>query len=598
MKALPCGVESFKNMIYGDQKTVSYYYVDKTEMIREIISRAAKVNLIPRPRRFGKTLNLDMIRQFLDINGEPDLFDGLRISEDREICENYQGQYPILYFNFKGIEGDSFAQACQMFSEQLATAMSETYAFLKTSPHLEEEERENCRLYSDSDRWTNEKGNPSKSLTEVELGVCLSNLSKYLCKHYHHPVVVLIDEYDVPLNNAWVSESHDEGFYDKMEKLIRTVYGGLMKTNDALAFAVITGCMRIARESIFTGMNNLHVWSYTDNFRQDYFGFTESELRAMLDYYGIPQIYDTVKKWFDGFCFGLEPLYCPWDVIEYVSKCVAKNPPGKAKIELYWSSTSGNSILTDLLETSGPDVQENYLKLINGDSIEATLLHEMTFRDLEDKENLWSFMVASGYLKVVSEDSEESSENIEEWEEETVSGGIAVLAVPNLEVRKLLETHLHQWIIRTSGTNETVLRRFCNAFPRGDVRTVQTLLADILTGMLHQHDQQQKAAQRESLYHGIILGLLYRSWNVKSNIESGEGYCDVCLRTDRKTGVVIEMKDAGTGDLEEKAEDALQQIRDTGYSRELLNRGCQKILQYGIACKYHSVAVRMDVLSC
>ena len=576
MKALPLGVDSFTRLIKEKKIGEHYYYVDKTLLIRALASAGGEVHLIPRPRRFGKSSNLDMIRQFVDINADKSLFDGLKISEDRAFCKEFQGQHPVLYFNMQGIKGLTFTAACEAFSELIMRNMSRYYGFLKTSPYLSPEEQDVCSLYADKRRWKDKDGKPAKSLTVSELKGSLENLSIYLEKHYSKKVVVLIDEYDVPLSDAWINDKSDPGYYKNMTDLVQGVFTGLLKTNDSLAFGVVTGCMRIARESIFTGMNNLTVWDFDKQFDQEYFGFTESEVKAMLDYYGIPGFYDNTKEWYDGFNFGGDSIYCPWDVVQYVDNCISAR--SSKEPQAFWSTSSGNDILTDLLQRSTIDIQQKYLKLMKGESIKTIIMYEMTYRDLERASNIWSFMVATGYLKVISKNVFESE-----------------VMVPNLELRKLMGNHLSRWIIGFSDENVTHIQEFCDAFPSGNVKAVISSLTSILGSMIHLQDQRQSGERRESLYQGIILGLLYFRWNVKSNLESGDGYCDVCFAVDKNIGVAIEMKDPGTDDLEKAAASALDQIKKKHYTQELLNWGCTKIFMYGIACRFHSVSAIMEI---
>ncbi len=576
MKALPLGVDDFNGLILGEENGEPYYYVDKTLLIREVAATTGRVHLIPRPRRFGKSLNLDMIWQFMDINADKSLFDGLKISEDQAFCKKYQGQYPVLYFNMKDIKGATFAEACNGVSTQILDIMDDYYSFLIDSPKLNQAQQSKCALYDDPEKWKDKDGKPAESLSVNDLTNALKNLSRYLSKHYGKKVVVLIDEYDVPLNYAWTNEKNDPGYYKKMVKLIQDMFSGLLKTNKSLAFGVVTGCMRIARESIFTGMNNLTVWGYDNQFKQEYFGFTDSEVRSMLDYYGIADFYETTKEWYDGFNFGGEDLYCPWDVLQYVRNCV--EPRSSKEPQMFWASSSGNDVLTDLLQRSTPDIQGKYLKLMKGDSIEAVIKHEMTFLDLERVNNIWSLMVATGYLKIVSKKALESE-----------------VMVPNLELKQLLGDHLSRWISGFSDDNETRISDFCNAFPNGDVQAVTTSLTGILSSMIHLQDQKQSGERRESLYQGIALGLLYLKWNVMSNLESGDGYCDISFEAENQVGVVIEMKDPGTDDLEKAANSALDQIKRKHYTQELLNRGCTKIFMYGISCRFHTVSVVMEI---
>ena len=475
MKVLPSGVDSFEKMIHGNGK--QYYYVDKTLLIRDIINSAADVSLIPRPRRFGKSLNLDMIRQFVSMDADPTLFDGLKISEDRDFCELHQNKYPVLYFNMKDLKAQSFAQMCRDFSKSISSTTRQ-YKYLKTSPYLDEDEQYICKMYSNFREWRADDG---KSLPLSDLKEGLENLSHFLEMHHHKKVVVLIDEYDVPLNAAWVYNQADPGYYDNMVDLVQGVFSRLLNSNTSVAFAVVTGCMRITKESIFTGMNNVRVWNLATQFSQDYFGFTESEVQALLDYYGILELYDTIKEWYDGFCFGGESLYCPWDVIEYVYNCT--NKPRNREPVQFWANGSGNDILTKLLERSTYKIQQNYLKLMKGESIQVGFMEEMTFRDLINVNNIWSLMVATGYLKVVSRNKTE-----------------AVVKVPNREVQDLLGLHLNSWIKGFSSDNEDIIRALCLAFPKGDVKAVIDQYSKILKSIIHLHDQRQNAERRETLY--------------------------------------------------------------------------------------------------
>ena len=568
MKIMPVGIHNFKELILGKKQT-QYYYVDKTMLLKEILTRGMKVNLIPRPRRFGKSLNLDMIRQFVDINGDPSLFRGLKIAEDEEFCRDYQCQYPVLHFNMKDVFGDTFQAACRSMTERLSYVVRSEYSFLQNSAKLDDSDKYLVELYSDMRLWVDDWGGTGKSLSVSKLEEALPNLCMLLWKHYGLRTVVLIDEYDVPLNSAW-----SNNYYDEMIAFVRNMFSKLLNDNDTLDFAVLTGCLRVSKESIFTGMNNFRVWSASSDFSSDYFGFTEAEVKTMLDYYGLCDAYETVKKWYDGFRFGHEFLYCPWDVIGYVDKCNGEH--AVAEPEMYWNRSSGNDILGDLLKNSTQFERDLYHKLVNGKTIKAQIMDDMTYRDLNDPNSIWSLLTASGYLTVVSR-----------------TGTNAELRAPNLEVRTLLANQYNSWIQTYKGITGKSISEFCDAFPIGNVDTITKKLTTIFTSMLHMQDMRRQKKQRESLYHGIIMTLLFTSWPVKSNLESGEGFCDISFRTKNSVGVVIEVKDSIKRELKKDAQEALDQIEKREYFRELVDFGCKEIFEYGIACRYHSVFVKM-----
>lgn len=427
MKAFPIGVDNFESLILEEEHGDRYYYVDKTPLIREVVSTGGQVHLIPSPRRFGKSLNLDMIRQFVDIKADKSLFEGLKISEDRAFCEEYQGQFPVLYFNMKDIRGLTFEEACNDISAEIVDIMGRYYHFLMDSPKLSEQNRSRCALYGNPFAWEDAYGRPTKSLSVSDLKSSLERLSHYLEKHYGRKVVVLIDEYDVPLRSAWLNDKNDPGYYDKMVDLIEGMLSPLLKSNDSLAFGVITGCMRISLARL-----NWIVWGRDKQFNQEYFGFTDSEVKAMLDYYGIPEFYDTIKEWYGGFNFGGEDLYCPSDILQYVNNCTS---PRSSKVpQLFWANSSGNDILANLLQRSTPGIQERFAELVNGDTIEALIRHELTFRDLDRVSSIWSLLVATGYLTVVSERG----------------CGDAIVRAPNREVRKILGRLQKRWVPKAS----------------------------------------------------------------------------------------------------------------------------------------------------
>lgn len=558
-RALPLGVDDFKKIVNNSEPP--YSYIDKSMLIYEIVKSGIQVNLIPRPRRFGKTLNLSMLHQFLTLDADPALFDGLKISQHPDFCKIHQGAYPVLHLDLKDIEGDDYDEACSQMADLLSD-LAGSFSDLATSPSLNAKDIKDYNTILHLDDMPQETAS-DRAKYRSKLKNAPYILTKLMQKHYHKKVVVLIDEYDVPLNHAYTA-----GYYSKLVSLIRGMFCKLLKGNNNLAFAVLTGCLRISKESIFTGMNNLKVWSGKNNFIGEYFGFTEDEVKAFLDYYQFPEMLGTMRDWYDGFCFERNHVYCPWDVLSFVDQCRLNGP---SKPENYWINTSGNDILKLLLSRADISAQRDYIEVMSGKSIWKTITKELTFSDLDNKgsDTIWSMMVATGYLTVRSEDD-----------------GLSELVATNREVRWLLSNSLRDWLAADYSVDTNDIDGFSLALKLGDSSAAETSLHRILSGMFTAHTSSKSIAQRETLYQGILLGLLRQNWMVRAEVQSGDGYVDVYFRISDDQGIVIEVKDAGKKkSLESACNEALDQIRRNNYAASLLEQGCSSVLCYGIAFK-------------
>jgi hypothetical protein len=550
-KMLPIGVDNFEKI-----RTLDLYYVDKTNLIRDLLTKWGEVNLITRPRRFGKSLNMSMLKNFFQIGCDKTLFDGLNISKEQELCEQHMGQYPVISISLKSVDGLNF-QAASTAMKSVIGNEALRFQFLKDSPALSANEK---ALYT--------------ALTEVKNGLfvmdddaltsSLKTLSELLCKHYGRNVVLLIDEYDVPLDKAF-----DAGYYNEMVSLIRNMFGNALKTNDSLWMAVLTGCLRISRESIFTGLNNLNVLSITDEVLDEYFGFTDEEVQELLEYYQLAGSFNTMKEWYDGYRFGNANVYCPWDVIKYAYKLL-NNP--NAFPENYWSNTSSNSIVRRLINRAGRQTKDEIECLIAGETITKDIRQDLTYSEINNSiGNLWSVLFSTGYLTKRGQTSAKTFQ----------------LAIPNREIRELFIDQVTEWFEQDSGKDTPKLDAFCEAFPAGDPETIEQLLNDYLWDTISIRDTAVKS-KKENFYHGILLGLLRHKeqWLVQSNAESGDGYSDILVQVqERRVGIVIEVKYAEDIDaLDAACEKALNQIEDLKYETALKKVGIRSIKKYGIAC--------------
>ena len=551
-KKLPVGIENFEEF-----SAENFYYVDKTMFIAELLQNWGKVNLFTRPRRFGKSLNMSMLKCFFEIGGDQTLFDGLKITEEKSLCEEYMGQFPVISISLKSIDGPDFEAA----SAALRTVIGDEagrFRFLRESSSLDEEEKNAyVRLIN-----VEMKSDATYAMSYAALIDSLKTLSRLLAKHYHRKVILLIDEYDVPLDKAFQA-----GYYDEMVSLIRNMFGNALKTNDNLYFAVLTGCLRISKESIFTGLNNLNVMTVSDPYFCSSFGFTEEEVLEFLRYYGLEEFQNTVREWYDGYRFGDTSVYCPWDVIKYAQILLRDRD---AEPENYWANTSGNDLVRRLLKRADQTTRNEIEQLLNGGTIVKNIRQELTYRDIEDSiDNIWSVLYSTGYLT----------------QRGRLPGKQMKLALPNREVKELFIELVKDWFQETTYADSARIQRFCAAFPAGDASTIQDMLHDYLWDSISVRDTAVRSNRKENFYHGMLLGLLQsqESWSVRSNEENGIGYSDISVATPERVGMIIELKYADDGNLDKSCAEALAQIEAKQYAEGLRRRGMKKILKYGIA---------------
>ena len=561
-KKLPIGIDNFEKLIQED-----FYYVDKTGMIAELLKNWSEVNLFTRPRRFGKSLNMSMLKTFFEIGCDKNLFQGLKISEEKELCKEYMGQFPVISISLKGVEGLNFESAKEGLAYIIGKEAMRFY-FLKDSPHLTEEEKAIYRGYI-----ATEKGGFTIGSDAEKLVTAINGLSGMLEKHYGKKVILLIDEYDVPLDKAF-----QYGYYEKMVSLIRNLLGNALKTNLSLYFAVLTGCLRISKESIFTGLNNLKVMSITNVQFEEYFGFTDPEVKEILNYYGLMDHFDSMKDWYDGYRFGNQDVYCPWDVLSYCDNLRANS---NARPEDYWSNTSGNAIVRRFIDLANGKTKNEIERLIAGETILKEINQELTYGELDNSiENLWSVLFTTGYLT----------------QRGMADGDKYYLVIPNYEIKKLFIRQIREWFRYQTGSDRKTLDRFCNAFPDGDGALIEELFNDYLWNTISIRDTAAPNEKKENFYHGILLGILgfQDDWIVKSNAESGIGYSDILIETRRnRVGIVVEIKYAEDGNLEAACRKALQQIEDKKYEARLKEDGMRSIIKYGIACYKKECKVKM-----
>ena len=548
-KKLPIGIDGFEKL-----RTNDFYYVDKTGFIADLLRDWGEVNLFTRPRRFGKTLNMSMLKCFFEIGTDKSLFDGLKIAEDKALCAEYQGQFPVIFISLKSVDGLTFEAAAAALRRLIGREASR-FGFLLQSNRLDTDDKKLYRALTAVEGGT-------FSMADDVLADSLKTLSQLLAKYYGRKVVILIDEYDVPLDKAFQG-----GYYDEMVSLIRNLFGNALKTNDSLQFAVLTGCLRISKESIFTGLNNLKVHTIADPRYEEYFGFTDADVDEMLAFYGLTSHKQVMQDWYDGYRFGKVSVYCPWDVINY---CDLLRADPEAEPENYWANTSGNGIIRRLLKKADQTTRDEVEQLINGETIVKTVRQELTYRDIEDSiDNIWSVLYSTGYLTSRGR----------------LPGKQMKLALPNREVRELFIDLVKDWFREETRADTSRINRFCAAFPKGDVATIQDMLHDYLWDSISVRDTAVRSSMKENFYHGMLLGLLQsqESWIVRSNAETGIGYSDISVATPERLGIVIELKYAEDGNLERACAAALSQIEEKKYTEGLQRRGVKKILKYGIA---------------
>ncbi len=548
---LPMGIENFKRI-----RTEGYYYVDKTGLIKDLLQNMAYVNLFTRPRRFGKTLNMSMLKYFFEAGSDIALFDGLEISKEKELCEEYMGKFPVISISLKEVAGENFDAAKRVLRSVLGDE-AVSFPFLAESDRLTETERLQYKKLIALD----EHG--EYAMSDEVLSKSLLTLSRFLQKHFGQSTIVLIDEYDVPLDKAYQSD-----YYDDMVNLIRMLFGRALKTNDSLKFAVLTGCLRISKESIFTGLNNFNVYSIKDVQYHEYFGFSDTEVRQLLEYYGFMEKYDIIKRWYDGYHFGGMEVYCPWDVVSYCH-ALKMNPATEPKN--YWVNTSSNDIIRRFLSMADAATRDEIELLINGSHVKKMIHQELTYRDLEsDIDNLWSLLFTTGYLTQDGDDD-----------------GISLLVIPNREIHWIYVQQIRKWFKDEARRHTTKLHRLCRAFEENDTTAIEKELTSYLRKTISIRDTSTKKEMKENFYHGILLGLFGNmgGWKVRSNAESGDGYSDISVEVeDRDIGIVIELKYAEDAAFDLACKEALEQIHDRNYEEILIDDGMKTIYRYGIAC--------------
>ena len=558
---LPVGIDSFEKLRKGN-----YYYVDKTALIEQALEKGSEVTLFTRPRRFGKSLNMSMLQSFFEIGKDKTLFDGLRISDNQELCEKYQGKFPVVSVSLKGINGATYEEA-RRFLIKTINEEARRLSVLSDSTELDE---------TDHELLTQLK---KKEMTNDSLVYSIRELTELLEKHYGSKVIVLIDEYDVPLAKA-----NENGYYDEMVLLIRNLFENALKTNNSLKFAVLTGCLRIAKESIFTGLNNFKVYSITDKSFDETFGFTDEEVKELLRYYGQKKYYETVKEWYDGYRFGNVDVYCPWDVINFCSDHLAD--PG-LEPKNYWANTSGNSVISHFIDSVGKPQKLTRMELeqlVNGGIVQKEINFELTYKELYSSiDNLWSTLFMTGYLTQRGEPS----------------GNRYNLVIPNREIRNIITNHILKMFKENVKDDGKTVSDLCDALLNQNPEKVELIFTEYMKKTISIRDTFARKPTKENFYHGLLLGILgfKENWSVMSNRESGDGFGDILIRIeDEDVGIVIEVKYADDGNLQGECEKALQQIIDIRYTEALEQEGIHTIIKYGIACyrKKCKVLMRID----
>lgn len=558
LKKLPIGIEDFSKLRMQD-----FYFVDKSSLIKELLEGWGEVNLFTRPRRFGKSMNMSMLKAFFEIGCKKELFDGLAISREKRLCADYMGRFPVISISLKGVDGLSFEEAFAAMRNIIGNEAMR-FLFLKDSLALADEEKELYRKLIHINQTTG--GLYDMTADVVESG--LRTLALLLSRHYNQKVIILIDEYDVPLDKA-----SQNGYYDQMVSLLRKIFSNALKTNEDLQFAVLTGCLRISKESIFTGLNNLSVISVTNERFSEYFGFTDREVRDMLDYYGMSRFYEAVKKWYDGYRFGKMNIYCPWDVINYCYEMKGlreKEPEAEMAPPNYWVNTSGNVIIKKLLGKASGRTKVELEQLVAGETLVKRIEENLTYSDLYDSvDNIWSVLFTTGYLTCQG----------------ITQQGDYQLCIPNMEIRSIFVSQIIKWFEEETRKEPLKLEALCDAVQRGDAQTFQNSLTEYLRKTISIRDTAVKSP-KENFYHGILLGLLSHreDWFIKSNVESGYGYSDILLLDyNTETGIVIEIKYAPGSVLEDGCREALEQIEEKQYDSFLREEGMTTVIKYGIA---------------
>ena len=545
-KKLPVGIEDFEKL-----RKEGFYYIDKTGLIRDLLNNWGEVNLFTRPRRFGKTLNMSMLKNFFEIGADKTLFDGLMISKETALCERYMGKYPVIFISLKGVDGLNFEEACGALRRIIRAEASRFRMLLSSEKIADEDKQLFLRILQEKDTFDDVRDS-------------LRMLSSLLKQCFSEKVILLIDEYDVPLDKAF-----QHGYYEEMVSLIRGLFGQALKTNEFLQFAVLTGCLRVSKESIFTGLNNFKILSITDARFDEHFGFTEAEVNQLLTDYQLEEHLAETKEWYDGYRFGDTNIYCPWDVISYVDH-ISADP--HAEPEAFWINTSGNDLVKRFIDKADKTTQNEIERLIAGEAIEKKVRLDLTYHELDSSiDNLWSVLFTTGYLTKTGR----------------AINGVYKLVIPNREVREVFILQIQEWFRKRMADDEKPMREFCRAFLKGEPERIEKRLNIILNRMISVLDAKAPDDKKENFYHGLLLGLLRSemNWLILSNAESGDGFSDILIEPeDPDAGIVIEVKYASSvAGLGKACEEALRQIREKRYDERLRNDGRTDVLTYGIA---------------
>lgn len=553
-KKLPIGIENFEDMIKEN-----YYYVDKTGLLKQLLNEHGLVNLFTRPRRFGKSLNMSMLKYFFEIGNDQAIFEGLEISKDKELCDQYQGKFPVISVSLKGAKAGNYEDAKAMMKYIMAAESRRLYDRMSGDKLSEKQKEQMKSLMSDN-------------MKDTELMTALWILSSILKEYYGKKVIILIDEYDVPLDKAF-----ENNYYNEMIILLRNMLKQSLKTNDNLYMAVLTGCLRIARESIFTGLNNFNIFSITDQYFDEYFGFTDKEVKEILQYYKVPEAFEQTKKWYDGYRFGNTDIYCPWDVINH---CRALKVEPDATPQPYWINTSGNYIVKRFIEKANQQTRREIEQLIEGKAIQKEIRLELTYNELDSTiENLWSVLFATGYLT----------------QQGKPQGRTYSLIILNESIRQIFIEQIQEWFKETTRKDENRLKDFCKAFEEGNAEAIEEQFNNYLMKTISIRDTF--TTKKENFYHGVLLGLLSYDpdWYITSNQESGDGYSDIMIEAEQaRIGIIIEVKYAeNIKTLDKACQKALKQIKEKNYDQKL-EEGYETILNYGIACYKKRCKVLVD----
>lgn len=554
-KKLPIGIENFEDMIKEN-----YYYVDKTGLLKQLLNEHGLVNLFTRPRRFGKSLNMSMLKYFFEIGNDQAIFEDLEISKDKELCDQYQGKFPVISVSLKGAKAGNYEDAKAMMKYIMAAESRRLYDRMSGDKLSEKQKEQMKSLMSDN-------------MKDTELMTALWILSSILKEYYGKKVIILIDEYDVPLDKAF-----ENNYYNEMIILLRNMLKQSLKTNDNLYMAVLTGCLRIARESIFTGLNNFNIFSITDQYFDEYFGFTDKEVKEILQYYKVPEAFEQTKKWYDGYRFGNTDIYCPWDVINH---CRALKVEPDATPQPYWINTSGNYIVKRFIEKANQQTRREIEQLIEGKAIQKEIRLELTYNELDSTiENLWSVLFATGYLT----------------QQGKPQGRTYSLIIPNESIRQIFIEQIQEWFKETTRKDENRLKDFCKAFEEGNAEAIEEQFNNYLMKTISIRDTF--TTKKENFYHGVLLGLLSYDpdWYITSNQESGDGYSDIMIEAEQaRIGIIIEVKYAeNIKTLDKACQKALKQIKEKNYDQKLEEEGYETILNYGIACYKKRCKVLVD----